>query len=432
MVSKHGHLDVLVASAGILPPGDTPGRATVSNYLKDPITGLATGNEFTVATYHSNFSLDAVGQPSVGVTAGGPFGTGVVGGVSFLFGDQLSDRQIGVAVQANGQVQDIGGQVQYVNLKNRWNWGVSAAHIPYQYAQYGYPTAAGGLYQQDIYVIRQFYDQLALNTAYPFSSTKRLEFAVSGNHIGYSTQIQSILFDSFGNPVNQQVQNIASYPSVTFGAGSIAYVSDNSYSAFTNPIQGTRYRFELAPTVGTLTYNSLLADYRTYFFARPYTFAFRALHYGRYGRSAEDSLRMYPLFLGEESFVRGYSYGSLESSECGQTACPVIDRLFGSKVAVFSAEFRIPVLGVPEYGLFNFPYLPLTLSPFVDVGEAWDSKQGPSLSTNQSLTRIPVVSTGLSARVNLLGYAVIEAYAAHPFQRPGKNWVYGIQLYPGW
>jgi hypothetical protein len=42
------------------------------------------------------------------------------------------------------------------------------------------------------------------------------------------------------------------------------------------------------------------------------------------------------------------------------------------------------------------------------------------------------VSTGISARVNLLGYAVIEAYYAHPFQRPGRNWVYGIQLAPGW
>ena len=46
--------------------------------------------------------------------------------------------------------------------------------------------------------------------------------------------------------------------------------------------------------------------------------------------------------------------------------------------------------------------------------------------------RIPVVSAGLSARVNLLGYAVIEAYYARPFQRPGKGWVYGIQLAPGW
>jgi len=178
----------------------------------------------------------------------------------------------------------------------------------------------------------------------------------------------------------------------------------------------------------------VLADYRKYFFMRPITLAFRGLHYGRYGRSADDSTHMYPLFLGEETLMRGYSVGSFDLNECGATSCPVFDRLLGSRLAVVSAELRIPVLGVPEYGLFNFPYLPLTISPFVDAGEAWSggAGQGPTLSNNQSNFRIPVVSTGISARVNLLGYAVIEAYYAHPFQRPGRNWVYGIQLAPGW
>jgi Tol biopolymer transport system component len=421
-----------LASAGVLPPGDTPGRATVTAYLKDPLTGLATGNDFTVAEYRSSFSLDAVGQPSLGATVGGPFGAGVVGGVSFLFGDQLSDRQIGVAIQANGQIQDIGGQVQYANLRNRWNWGASLEHIPYQYAYYGNTSSNNSLFQQDLVVQRVFVDQAGISTAYPFSSTRRIEFGAAATRVGYSTQVQSLLFDQFGNPVDQTVSNIPSYPAVYYASGSIAYVGDNSYSAFTNPIQGTSYRLEVSPTVGTLTYNSLLADYRTYFFARPITFAFRGLHYGRYGRSADDSTRMYPLFLGEETLIRGYSYGSFDSNECGSTACPVFDRLLGSKLAVVSAEIRIPLLGVPEYGLINFPYLPLTISPFVDAGEAWDSRTSPTLSTNQANFRIPVISTGLSARVNLLGYAVIEAYMAHPFQRPGKNWVYGVQLAPGW
>jgi hypothetical protein len=46
--------------------------------------------------------------------------------------------------------------------------------------------------------------------------------------------------------------------------------------------------------------------------------------------------------------------------------------------------------------------------------------------------RIPVMSTGVSARVNFLGYMIFEAYLAHPFQRPGKSWVWGFQLAPGW
>ena len=424
-------LGAAIASAGVLPPGDTPGRSTVTSYLRDPLTGLATGTDFTTASYHSTFSLDAVGQPTLGVSAGGPFGTGVAGGVSFLFGDQLSDRQIGVAVQANGSVQDIGGQVQYANLKNRWNWGASVQHIPYQYGFYNV-SQSGGRFQQDLVLQRVFLDQAGITTAYPFSSTRRIEFGAAATRLGYSTQIQSVLFDQFGNAVSQQVVKVPSFPAVYYGSGSIAYVGDASYSAFTNPIQGSRYRFEVAPTVGTLTYTSLLADYRKYQFARPFTFAFRGLHYGRYGRSSEDSTHMYPLFLGEETLIRGYSVGSFDPSECQRTSCPVFDRLLGSRLALASAEFRIPVLGVPEYGLLNFPYLPLTVSPFVDAGVAWSSNQRPSFSTDQAKFRIPVVSAGVSARVNLLGYAVIEAYAARPFQRPGKSWVYGLQLAPGW
>ena len=48
-----------------------------------------------------------------------------------IFGDQLSDRQIFAAIQANGTVKDIGGAVQYYNLRKRWNWGVGAEHMPY-------------------------------------------------------------------------------------------------------------------------------------------------------------------------------------------------------------------------------------------------------------------------------------------------------------
>jgi outer membrane protein assembly factor BamA len=148
---------------------------------------------------------------------------------------------------------------------------------------------------------------------------------------------------------------------------------------------------------------------------------------------------MYPLFLGEETVMRGYGYGSFTGQECvdsrftGSTQCPVFDRLLGSRVALVSAEFRIPVFGVPEYGLINFPYLPLTVSPFFDAGEAWYSYNHPTLSFAQANTdRGIVASAGVSARINLLGYAIFEFYAAHPFQRPDKSWVYGIQLAPGW
>jgi len=46
--------------------------------------------------------------------------------------------------------------------------------------------------------------------------------------------------------------------------------------------------------------------------------------------------------------------------------------------------------------------------------------------------RIPVFSAGLSFRFNVLGYMILETYVAHPFQRPRKDWVIGVQMAPGW
>jgi len=436
----HGEGVVLganVANAGVLPPGDTPGRATVTNYLRDPTTGLASGNDFTVVPYHSTFSLDAVGQPQVGVSAGGPFGTGVAGGVSFLFGDQLSDRQIGLGIQANGTVQDIGGQLIYQNLKHRWNTGLVAQHIPYLTGFVNYQNVGQGFFQQDLYLQRIFIDEVGVNTAYPFSTTKRVEFSLSATRLGFSTQIQRQIIDQIGQIYQQELIDTTSRAPIYYGQASIALVHDASYAAFTNPIQGSRYRFEITPTVGTLNFTTALADWREYLFARPITFAFRALHYGRYGKSAEDSTSLYPLFLGEEQLMRGYSVGSFDQLECGTTnngTCPAFDRLLGSRLAVASAEIRIPVFGVPEYGLLNVPFLPLTVSPFVDAGLAWTSSAVPRFgsSADPSKQRTPVVSAGVSARFNVLGYAILEVYGAHPFQRPSKNWVMGVQLAPGW
>jgi len=432
-------LGVNVADAGVLPPGDTPGRATVTNYLQDPATGLPTGEEFSEAPYHSAFALDAVGQPTLGVSAGGPFGTGVAGGVSFLFGDQLSDRVIGVGVQANGTVQDIGAQVLFQNLKHRWNYGASVQHVPYLTGYYTGSNLGQGFYEQDLVLQRIFIDEAGFSAAYPFSTTKRIEVGLNATRLGFSTQIQRLLVDGAGNVYDQRVDDTTSRAPIYYGQASVALVGDASYSAFTGPIQGTRYRFEVTPTAGTLNFTTLLADYRKYLFLRPITFAFRGLHYGRYGKSADDSTTLYPLFLGEEQLMRGYSVGSFSQSECGTTSgitsCPAFDRLLGSKLAVGSFEVRIPVFGVPEYGLFNVPFLPMTLAPFVDYGVAWTGNTTPSLSTTPSLDprkRTAVVSTGLSARWNVLGYAILESYIAHPFQRPGKGWIWGFQLVPGW
>jgi outer membrane protein assembly factor BamA len=47
--------------------------------------------------------------------------------------------------------------------------------------------------------------------------------------------------------------------------------------------------------------------------------------------------------------------------------------MFGQKIAVASAEFRVPLFGVEEFGLINMPFLPTELVLFADGGLAWDN-----------------------------------------------------------
>ena len=458
-----------VAEGAQLPPPQVT-RSIVMGYLADPTTGLPSGSDFTVVPFHSSFSLDAIGQPSIGVVAGGPFGTGVAGGVSMIFGDQLSDKQIFAAIQANGTVKDIGGALQYYNMKHRWNFGAGVEHIPYLTGYVFLDTATvqgGGGYSVNQLLQRIYIDQAMMFTQYPFSSTRRLEASANFTHYGFDTEIFTTVFNGANAIVDEHQSTIASgYKPVWFAEPSLALVADNSFAAFTSPVQGERYRLQYTLTTGSVTYQTALLDYRRYFFLRPFTFAMRGMSFGRYGSGAEDRNTTWPIYLGEETLMRGYGYGSFTGDECvveggnpqqQQVNCPVFDRLFGSKVAVVNTEFRIPLFGTEGFGLLNFPFLPTEVSPFFDAGVSYTNSQGPDFriatSANREPTacnntvsngvntfqsfypcadRIPVFSTGLSFRFNLMGYAIMEAYVAHPFQRPQKNWVWGFQLAPGW
>jgi Tol biopolymer transport system component len=448
------------ASIATLPPGDVAGSMTVSAYLKDPMTGLQTGSEFRVVPYHASFSLDVLGQPTAGVTAGGPYGTGFVGGISALFGDQLSDQQIFTAINANGTVKDFGGALFYQNLKRRLNWLAGLQHVPilygYQYAAYGDPDhpQVGSV----ITILQRiFIDEAQLSAQYPLSTTRRFETGISATRLGYEQEKDSILYDPFsGQQLSSMARsNLGGPPAVYYAQPTVAYVGDNSFAAYTSPISGMRFRLEDSPTFGSVTFNTALADGRRYFFMRPFTFAVRALHYGRYGRDADRYDKLSPLYLGEETLIRGYGYGSFQLGECGADTttatgangrCPTFERLLGSRLAVFNAEFRIPFFGSSQFGLIDFPYLPLEIAPFFDAGLAWTADQPPDLQfVNGDNTapascsgdaicarRIPVMSTGVSFRANVFGYMILETYIAHPFQRPGRNWVMGVQVAPGW
>src|SRR6185436_2037284 len=216
---------------------------------------------------------------------------------------------------------------------------------------------------------------------------------------------------------------------------STAFVGDSAVFGFVSPLRGTRYRFEADALSGDLHFETALADYRKYWFARPLTFAVRGIHYGRYGRDAENGL-IAPLYIGQSSLVRGYEIDSIGLEECSKNnsnpnTCPVFDRLNGSRIAVANAELRIPLFGTKEFGIFS-GFIPTEVAPFVDAGVAWGAGDRPKLAFKTNTNeRVPVVSAGVTVRM-LLSYIPLEFYWAKPFQRPGKGLVFGFNIIPGW
>ncbi|MEQ8331495.1 MAG: hypothetical protein RH859_13635 [Longimicrobiales bacterium] len=433
-----------------LPPVNPDRFSRVATYLADAETALPPEGTYSASEaddYDSSLSLDYVGQPSLGVGTDN-YGNYVGGGASAYFSDMLGNRVLGVAAQAQGTFKDIGGQVFYQDLSDRWNWGVGAGRIPYVLGFYNFGQDDRGQYlgQQRF---RVFISSANGQVSYPFSSTRRLEFGAGVTRYSYDLEEDRFYLDPFGRIIDfERVSLDDQEPDpLNLVQASAALVGDNSFFGFVSPIRGGRYRLEVEQTTGSVDFTTLIADWRRYFSPTTnLTVGMRGLHYGRYGLSQEENQSdgfglLNPLFLGFETFIRGYAFESFTSTECARSVvdggpvsgCPTFDRLRGQQIAVANFEFRIPFIGVEQFGIINFPYLPTELVAFADAGVAWDSDNKPSLEWSRSTSdRVPVFSTGVSARFNVLGFMILEAYYAYPWQRPDKGWHWGFQVAPGW
>ena len=415
------------ATAAMLPGGAVNGKV-VHSYVSDFSAGLPSGETFDARPYRAGLKLAYIGPPSLGASVGGPFGTTVQGGASAAFSDLLGNHFLGAAIQASGTLRDIGGQLLYINSERRVTWGLSAERSPYLYA-YAAQTAAGLQYiLQHVAVTGG-----SVLTQYARNASSRLELSAGYQRYDYYFESKSLLG-------NDDAEPIPSPSPLGLGRAAIAYVADDASMGFTSPFAGTRYRFEASPTIGTLNYQTYMADYRKYAFMRPFTLAIRGLHFGRYGRDG-DSNRIGSIFLGEPSLIRGYNYDSFgDGSECmpgaGElqgSSCAQFDRLLGSRVAVANVEFRIPIFGARGLGLIETAFPPLEIAPFFDAGLAWTGTSAPVWSFESNSTdRTPVMSTGVTSRLNLFGFAILEVFYARPFQRPGRGGVWGWALQPGW
>ncbi|WP_316843708.1 peptidase MA family metallohydrolase [Pedobacter psychrodurus] len=467
--------------AAILPPLENIGVNIINSNLNnfDRFEKIIADSMKTVP-YKPKFRLDYLANSGVGVSTS-RFGTGVSGGIVGMFSDILGTNQIIANLSVNGEIYDFGGLVGYINQKSRINWGAAVSHIPYVsgFRSYGYENITTGKDQagkdQTINVlsdrtdiIRTFEDQIQVFGAYPFSKIHRFELGGAFSHYSYRIDRYSNYYDDAGfyrgsdksrisNDVASQDYGIP-FNSFTLYQLNAGFVGDNSIFGLTGPLDGFRYRVSGEKYFGTYNFAGVTADLRKYWRAKPVTFAVRSYNTLRIGKDAD---RLYPMYVGYPYLIRGYESNSIYKSTSAQSSESFdINQLTGSKIAVFNFEVRLPFTGPKKLAAIPSKFLFSDLNLFFDAGLAWtnDTKvkfkseptytSQPVLDNNgvpvkddngnpvtyQATTeRVPAMSVGISVRVNVFGYFVLEPYYAIPFQRKDvKTGVFGLTFAPGW
>ena len=437
VVSVSSPAAVTLPPAAVLPAIERR-PSDVVRLLGDALFGLPPAQEYEVAEYTPKLTLEAIGQPTIAIGAD-RFGAAIGGGMGFYFGDMLGNRSLVTSVQLNAGLssnfswKNTGIQALYANQSKRLTWGVLGGQTPYLSGGIlqGTGTINGEPAQIDQSIIdRQTDRNVSGLLTYPFSRAQRVEFQAGMSQLSFDRVIETEAYSlRTGQLLVRETQDEPIADSLSQVTSSAALVYDTSVFGATSPLQGQRYRFEAAPTFGGIDFVSLLADYRRYVMPAPfYTLAGRVMHYGRYGSGSEDQ-RLFPLFLGYPSLVRGYDLNSFGTADCGDSptgGCPLSDRLFGSRVLVGNLEWRFPLMR--PFGATSYGNVPIDVALFADGGVAWNRGDRPAIFGGD---RDGVSSVGVTLRANMLGFAIGQFDFTRPLQRRSQGWVFQFTLAPG-
>ncbi|WP_131537946.1 peptidase MA family metallohydrolase [Pedobacter nototheniae] len=463
--------------AAVLPPMENIGVNIINSNLSnfDRFEKLGTDSMKTVP-YRPKFRLDYLANSGgIGVSTS-RFGTGVQGGIMGMFSDILGTNQIIANLSINGEIYDFGGLVGYINQKSRINWGAAISHIPYisglsTYKVENVPlndgtTTLAENYRTDI--IRTFEDQFQLFGAYPFNKKHRFELGGAFSHYGYRIDRYNKYYSvATGNYIGSEKVRVSNddaskeldipFKSFTLYQLNATFVGDNSIFGLAAPLDGFRYRIGGEKYFGTYNFAGVNVDVRKYWRIKPITIAARSYNSLRIGKDADQ---LYPMYVGYPYLIRGYEANSIYKNTTQSSSSTFdINQLTGSKIAVFNFEVRLPFTGPKKLAAIPSKLLFTDLNFFFDAGLAWtndtkvvfknsptyidhislDEKGNPVIKDGKPVTyqttteRVPQMSVGLSLRVNVFGYFVLEPYYAIPFQRKDvKGGIFGLTFAPGW
>lgn len=326
------------------------------------------GRAIAAIPYRRRFTLDlAQGGGAVG-------GSTNVEAAQVLFSDVLGDHlillEVFSAAQGRGNLLDsFGGEVTYLNLKQRLNWGVNAYRLKANFITIGTLNSPPELFRLERYGAGGL-------LSYPFSKFRRLEGRVQverNDILGEGLSFEGGRVDRDGALV------------VT----SASYVKDNTFWLPTGPIDGERYNVTLGGTANVSAFAGEsffgIVDYRRYF-----RLGLQSAYAVRGQFLYSDGLVPTRIVLGGSGTLRGYPRFGLR----------------GSRYALVNQELRFPLVTglavrTPLLGALNFPGVQGAL--FVDVGNAWEEVEEERLGFPGVLG-----SYGVGLRMSLGGPLVLR------------------------
>ncbi len=435
------HLDF---GPGTLPPLRPSGDNRVDMTLYSRTRDLTLpADSVRNVDYKPKFKLDYISNNTNVGLSGGIYKNNLGGSVTMIFSDMVGNNQLYSVLALNGEIYDFGGQTAFLSQKGKIKWGLAMSHIPYRAGTMS--IGRDSVRYQDAMIpvdvlrldyIRMFEDNITLYAAWPVSQTRRLEAMATAAWYYYRIDRFNYYYLLNGANIGGTREKIPAPKGSNFRQVTLAWVEDNSMSGMTSPMQGHRARFQVDKYFGGTNVFTTLADYRKYFWMKPVGLSLRAYNYGIYGSDEETGV-LQPLYLGYPWLIRGYEHIS-RGQEAGENINSLnISRLSGTRLAVANVELRLPFSGPEQLALIKSKYFLTDFNIFVDAGLAWNRGDRiipwSQAATATDREKYPLVSTGVSFRINVLGYLVLEPYYAFPLQNGGfRNGTFGLNFVPGW
>jgi hypothetical protein len=352
----------------------------------------------------------------------------------------LGNHRLGFAASLNGRLPETFFLAQYVNLSRRLNWALGISQEPYFFYE-GSGIEEGPRPGEATFItsLRRIVQRQASAVGYyPFSRFRRLELGAAFVNVDDDRQLFKEFFDPISGVITAEpTLETESLQSANFFQPSVALVYDNSIFGAVGPWLGRRSRFEVQPRFGSWSFTTLTGDYRRYDrLVGPIVFATRLMYYGQHGKD-ETRFRFYG---GSPELIRGYTSGSFGRNECLQpqagpsfTGCAEADQLVGTRMAVFNAELRFPLLsGGNGFLPQGFPAFEGAL--WWDTGLVWEGGLDLTLSRkpgqDPALVRSPLRSYGAGVRANLLNLLILRLDYSRPIDRSGLDHLWTLSLGP--